>query len=88
MIRVNVIGATSDNGSVKTRRGSRAAVPSDDGELEGWISGLTDGETTARQLRVRLDAAGERTDHACGVCNADESYFGPGGHLHGRRLSA
>jgi hypothetical protein len=73
---------------VKTRKGSRNDLPSDDGDFESWISDLTDGETTARQLRVRLDAAGERTDHDCAVCTADESYFGPGGHLHGRRLSA
>jgi hypothetical protein len=75
---------------VKTRKGSHDDVPSDGGDLEDWLHDLVGGETTARQLRKRLDAAGERTDGACAVCEGSATgkvYFGPDGHLHGR-LSA
>jgi hypothetical protein len=67
---------------MKTRNGSHDDVPSDGGDLENWLHDLTDGETSARRLRRRL---GDASSGTCTVCNADESYFGLGGHLHGRR---
>jgi hypothetical protein len=75
---------------VKTRSGSHDDVPSDGGDLEDWLHDLVGGETTARRFRERLDAAGQRTDGACAVCEGSATgkiYFGPEGHLHGR-LSA
>jgi hypothetical protein len=74
---------------VKTRKSSSHDAPAD-GEFEDWISGLVDGETTARRLRARLDAAGERSQEDCAVCDGTATgkiYFGPDGDLHGR-LSA
>jgi hypothetical protein len=68
---------TADVGNVRTRKSE------DNGDLEGWITGLTDGEPTARQLRSRLTETGKMPAASCTVCSADESYFGPGGHLHG-----
>ena len=68
---------------MRTRKNERE-LPADGGDLEGWISGLTDGESSARRLRKRLDDAGDAPLGSCTVCDADESYFGPGGHLHGR----
>lgn len=70
---------SADNENVRTRKNA------DSGDLEGWITGLTDGEPSARRLRSRLTETGEVPTEACTVCSADESYFGPGGHLHGRR---
>ena len=75
---------------MKTRKRSHDDVPSDDGELETWLHGLVDGETTARRLRKRLDDAGARPEATCEACNGAATgkvYFGPEGHLHGR-LSA
>jgi hypothetical protein len=75
---------------VKTRRGSRDAVPADGGDLEDWLRDLVGGETSARRLRERLDAAGEGIAGACAVCDAatsGEVHSGHDGHLPGR-LSA
>jgi len=69
----------ADTENVRTRKNA------DSGDLEGWITGLTDGEPSARRLRSRLTDTGELPTETCSVCSADESYFGPGGHLHGRR---
>jgi hypothetical protein len=53
---------------VKTRKDSHDAVPSDSGDLESWISGLTGGETSVRRLRKRLHENGEVAEGACAVC--------------------
>lgn len=37
----------------------------DGGDLESWISGLTDGETSARRLRKRIGSAGTAECQAC-----------------------
>ena len=77
----------AENKTVKTRKASRAVAPPVDGDFENWITDLVDGETTARRLRKRLDAAGERSADACTVCEGTATgkiYFGPDGHLHGR----
>jgi hypothetical protein len=74
---------------MKSRNGSQD-VPADDGALENWLHDLTDGESTARQLRKRLDADGQRHEDTCSVCDGAATgkiYFGPDGDLHGR-LSA
>ena len=72
---------------MKTRKRSRDDVPADDGGLETWLQDLVDGEITARRLRKRLDDGGGAPVGSCTVCAADQSYFGPGGHLHGRRTA-
>jgi hypothetical protein len=75
---------------VRIRKSPRHDPPAD-GEFEDWVAGLVDGETTARRLRARLDAAGERSHEDCAVCEGSATgkiYFGPDGDLHGRRLSA
>ena len=75
---------------MKTRKRSHDDMPADDGGLETWLQDLVDGETTARRLRLRLDAAGERSHDDCAVCEGSATgkiYFGPDGDLHGR-LSA
>jgi hypothetical protein len=82
--QVNVAGEAAENEAVKTRKGSHDDVPSDGGDLENWLHDLVGGERSARRLREQLGPADE---HSCAVCSADESYFGLGGHLHGR-LSA
>jgi hypothetical protein len=74
---------TAEERTVKTRKGSHDDVPSDD--IEGWLHDLTDGETSARRLRARLGDGGSTTSGTCSVCTSDHSFFGPGGHLHGRR---
>jgi hypothetical protein len=74
---------------VRTRKSSSPDAHAD-GEFEDWITGLVDGETTARRLRARLDAAGERSHEDCAVCEGTATgtiYFGPDGALPGR-LSA
>jgi len=59
-------------------RNNRQSQPSSDPEFESWISGLTDGETSARRLRQRLDASAEG---ACAVCSgAATSAPGHEGH--------
>ena len=73
---------TADTENVRTRKND-----ADNGDLEGWITGLTDGEPSARRLRSRLTDTGPVSRETCTVCSADESYFGPGGHLHGRRTA-
>jgi hypothetical protein len=76
---------------VKTRKSSHHDVPAGDGELEGWLNDLVDGETTARRLRKRLeDEAVDHPEADCTVCEGTSTgkiYFGIDGHLHGR-LSA
>ncbi|WP_448616195.1 hypothetical protein [Modestobacter sp. URMC 112] len=69
---------------MKTRKGSHDDVPSDGGDLEKWLHDLVSGERSARRLR---EQRGPGAAHSCAVRRADESYFGLGGHLHGR-LSA
>jgi hypothetical protein len=78
----------AEDGTVKTRNGSHDDVPSDGGDLEDWIRDLVGGEATARRFRERLDAAGERMESACAVCEGAATgtiYFGHEGHLPGRR---
>ena len=85
---VTSAAATAENKAVKTRNGSHDDVPSDGGDLENWLHDLVDGETTARQLRKRMRAAGERREEVCTICVGGATgkiYFGPEGHLHGRR---
>jgi len=89
-LQVNTGPINAEYEPMRSRNGSRVEVSSDDGELENWLHDLTDGETTARQLRIRLDADGPRHDDSCAVCDGAATgkiYFGPEGHLHGR-LSA
>jgi hypothetical protein len=73
---------------VKTRKSSHLDVPAGDGELEGWLHDLVDGETTARRLRKRLEGeAGDHPEADCAVCDGTSTgkiYFGLDGHLHGR----
>jgi len=76
---VSTVAPAADDENVRTQKSA------DSGDLEGWITGLTDGEPSARALRSRLTDTGPVSTEACTVCSADESYFGPGGHLHGRR---
>ena len=73
---------------MKTGNGSHDDVPSDGGDLENWLHDLVDGETTARRLRKRLTAGGRQIEGHCAVCAGTATgkiYFGPEGHLHGRR---
>ena len=70
---------------MRTRKGTRGQVAADGDELESWLHDLTDGETSARRLRARLGDGGSATSGSCTVCTSDHSFFGPGGHLHGRR---
>ena len=76
---------------MKTRKGTHDGTPSDGGDLESWITDLTDGETTARRLRKRLeDEVGDHPEVDCAVCESTSTgkiYFGLDGHLHAR-LSA
>src|SRR5215207_8584840 len=89
-VRVNSTVPPAETRTMRSRKGSHDAVPSDDGALEKWLHDLVDGVTTARRLRQRLDAAGERHEGDCAVCEGwatGKKYFGVDGHLHGR-LSA
>jgi len=49
-------------------RNNPQSRPSGDTEFESWITGLTDGEPSARRLRQRLDASGESAEGSCAVC--------------------
>jgi len=62
-------------------RNNPQSQPSGDTEFESWITGLTDGETSARRLRQRLDAGGASAEGACAVCaGAATSTSGHEGH--------
>ena len=76
---------------MKTRKGSRDAAPSVDGEFESWITDLSGGEPTVRKLRKRLQELGERAESSCEMCEGAATgkvYFGLEGHLHERPVSA
>jgi hypothetical protein len=87
-VRVNSAARPAENRTMRSRNGSHDDVPSVDGELENWLHDLVGGESTARKLRHRLDASGERSAADCAVCDGTATgkiYFGLDGHLHGRR---
>jgi hypothetical protein len=72
---------------MRSRKTARE-VPSEGAELESWLHDLVDGETTARRLRRRMDAASEPPEHTCAVCDGTATgkiYFGLDGDLQGRR---
>ncbi len=73
---------------MRSRKRVHDEVPADDGGLADWLHDLVDGETTARRLRQRLNSHEGPAEHSCAVCDGAATgtvYFGPDGHLHGRR---
>jgi len=64
---------------VKTRKRSHDDMPSTDGDLEGWLQDLTDGETSVRRLRKRLNADRDPADTSCPTCSGHSA--GHTGHV-------
>jgi hypothetical protein len=85
---VSFAAPAAEEWTMKSRKGLHDDVPSGGGDLENWLHDLVGGEATARRLRERLRAEGEGPEDACAVCEGSATgkiYFGPEGHLHGRR---
>jgi len=51
-----------------------------DDALESWLSDLTDGETSVRRLRKRLDAERDPEEGCCPTCHGT-SALGHTGHV-------
>ena len=64
---------------MKTRNSSHDDVPSTDGDLEGWLADLHDGETSVRRLRKRLNAERDPADISCPTCHGHSA--GHTGHV-------